>query len=140
MIFENWVTDTYSNASLASAVRRHSGLANLKKFHKALHMADSMVRGETVVDIVVGKLGSFGDTLMLITNERVLLLKNSFQAGNSVSLDLSALDQAKLVSLPIWGNTLLIDGYRFSRIPAPFTHTLRSLLTAELANHWAHAA
>lgn len=140
MIFAHWATDTYTSASLGSAVKRHSSHGGLKKFHKALHMADSMVRGETVVDIATGKFGSFGDSLLVITNERVLILKNSFQAGNSVSLDLHALGQAKLTYLPFLGTTLTIDGYRFSRIPADYTGALRTLMAADLAGHWAQAA
>lgn len=140
MHFEGWVTDTYASASLGSAVKRHSSHGGLKKFHRALHMADSMVRGETVVDLVTGKLGSFGDTLMVITNERVLLLRNTFQTGQSLSVDLCALDQADLVYFPFLGHTLTIDGYRLSRIPAPFAAVLRNLLTAKLSEHWAVAA
>lgn len=140
MHFESWVTDTYSSVSLGSAVKRHSSHGGLKKFHRALHMADSMVRGETVVDLAVGKFGSFGDTLMVITNERVLLLRNTFQTGQSLSYDLQTLDQAELSYFPFLGHILTIDGHRFSRIPAPFVAVLRNLLTAKLSEHWAVAA
>ncbi|MGV3016865.1 hypothetical protein [Rothia sp. 88186D007BW] len=139
MNFAHWATDTYTSTSLDSAIKRHSAHGGLKKFHKALRMADSMVRGETVVDLATGRFGSFGDSLLVITNERILILKNSFQAGNSLTLDLHSLDQAKLTYLPLLGNTLTIDGYRFSRIPTAHARTLRTLLTADLAGHWAQA-
>ncbi|ORC15288.1 MULTISPECIES: hypothetical protein [Rothia] len=140
MIFENWATGTFTNASLNSAVRRHLADGSLKKFHKALHMADSMVQNETVVHLATGKLGSFGDSLLVITNQRILVLKNTFQSGNTLSLSLQALDQAKLTYLPFLGNTLVLDTYRFTRIPSAQTEILRSLLTADLADHWARAA
>ncbi|MFW0183659.1 hypothetical protein ACN082_09185 [Rothia sp. CCM 9417] len=140
MHFESWVSDRYSNVSLSSAVKRHSSHGGLKKFHKALHMADSMVRGETVVDFVVGKYSGLGDTLMVITNERVLLLRNTFQTGQSLSFDLQTLDQAKLSYFPLLGHTLTLNGHRLSRIPAPFVAVLRNLLTAKLSEHWAVAA
>lgn len=140
MIFESWVTDTYTSASLSSAVKRHSSHGGLKKFHKALHVADPMVRGETVVDLVAGKFDKFGDTLMVITNERVLILRNTFQTGQSLSLDLHELDHAELSYFPLLGYTLTIGSHKLSRIPAPFAATLRSLLTAKLADHWAVAA
>lgn len=140
MIFESWVTDTYTSTSLHFAVKRHSAQGSLKKYHKALHMADSMVLGETVVDLAVGKFGSFGDSLLVITNERVLILRNTFNSGQTVSLDLRALDKAELSYIPILGYALTIGGYKLSRISAHFAATLRMLLTAQLADHWAVAA
>lgn len=140
MIFESWVTDTYASVSLRFAVKRHSSQGGLKKYHKALHIADLMVRGETVVDLAVGKFGSFGDSLMVITNERILILRNTFQSGQSLSLDLQTLDQAELNYVPILGYTLTIGGHKLSRISVHFAATLRNLLTAKLADHWAVAA
>lgn len=136
MIFESWVTDTYANTSLGYAVKRHSSHGGIKKFHKALHMADSMVEGETVVDFAIGKFSNFGDSLMVITNERVLVLRNTFQSGQSLSFDLQTLDQAELSYVPLRGYSLTIGGRRLSRISAPFAATLRSLLKAKLADHW----
>lgn len=140
MNFENWVTGTYSSSSLSSAVQRHSSHQGLKKFHKALHMADAMLRNETVADIALGKFTGFGSTLLLITSNRVLLVKNTFQAGQVISLDLQALDEAELSYTPLMGYTLSLAGHRLTRIPAPFAQSLRSLMVADLANHWAQAA
>lgn len=134
MKFENWVTDTYDSPSLNRVISQHTSHQNqLKKFQKALHMADALLGRETVMEIAPGRLSGFGGSVLIVTDQRLLIVKNSFQSGNSVSLDLNSLESCRLSYQPLAGHTLSIDGgvHRFTRIPAEFARSLRTTLFEE---------
>lgn len=135
MNFENWVTDTFASTSLNEAVSRHASHPGMNKVRKALHMADSMLEQETVTDIAVGKFAGFGDSLLVVTSERALILKNSFQAGHVVSFGAETFGNVRFSQAPLVGHTLAFQGgaYRFSRISGEFIAGLREIFAAERA-------
>lgn len=142
MNFENWVTGTYSNDSLNAVVASFGPAQGLRKMHKALNMADALLTGETVTALAVGKFASFGESVLVVTTERVLIVKNSFQAGFTVSFGLDALESAHFSHVPLMGHSLALEGgaYRFSRIPAEFVAGLREVVSADRLPHYVQAA
>lgn len=134
MKFENWVNETFNSPSLNQVFSQHSSHQNqLKKLQKALHMADSLLGCETVLEIAPGRFSGFGDSVLFVTSQRLLIIKNSFQSGHSVSLNFDSLENARLSYQPLAGHTLSLDGgtHRFTRIPADFANSLRKALFEE---------
>lgn len=134
MKFKNWVNETFDSPSLNQVFSYHSShQKQLKKLQKALHMADSLLGRETVLEIAPGRFSGFGDSVLFVTSQRLLITKNSFQSGHSVSLDLDSLENARLSYQPLAGHTLSLGGgaHRFTRIPASFANSLRKALFEE---------
>lgn len=142
MNFENWVCGSYTNESLNGAIARQGSTQNLRKMHKALAMADSMLADEAVTALAVGKFASFGDSLLVVTTKRVLIIKNSFQSGFAVSLDLDVLESAHFSFVPLLGYSLALQGgvYRISRIPAAFVAHMQDAVAAESVPQFASVA
>ncbi|MDO4898764.1 MAG: hypothetical protein Q3965_05580 [Rothia sp. (in: high G+C Gram-positive bacteria)] len=133
MKFENWVKATFVSPTLNDVATRRSSPQELNKMHKALHMADSMLGQETVAAIAFGRFSGFGDSLLVLTDERLLIVKNSFQSGLFISLRRNELSEVRLSQVPLLGHALTLQGgsYRFSRISAGSAADIRTVLSVE---------